>query len=47
MKKLLTAVVAFLAAHSALAGVKIENWVSPTGARVFFVESREIGRAHV
>ena len=40
MKKLLTAVVAFLAAHSALAGVKIEHWVSPTGARVYFVESR-------
>ena len=40
MKKLLTAVVAFLAAHSALAGVKIEHCVSPTGARVYFVESR-------
>jgi len=40
MKKLLTAVVAFLAAQSALAGVKIEHWVSPTGARVYFVESR-------
>ncbi len=40
MKKLLTAVVAILAAQSALAGVKIEHWVSPTGARVYFVESR-------
>ena len=40
MKKLLTAIVAVLATHSALAGVKIENWVSPGGARVFFVESR-------
>ncbi len=40
MKKLLTAVVALLAAQSALAGVKIEHWVSPTGARVYFVESR-------
>jgi len=40
MKKLLTAVVALLAAHSAMAGVKIEHWVSPTGARVYFVESR-------
>ena len=26
MKKLLTAIVALLAAHSALAGVKIEHW---------------------
>ncbi len=40
MKKLLTAVVALVAAQSALAGVKIEHWVSPTGARVYFVESR-------
>ena len=30
MKKLLTAVVALVAAQSALAGVKIEHWVSPT-----------------
>ena len=42
MKKLLTAIVALLAAHSALAGVKIEHWVSPAGARVFFVESRAL-----
>ena len=40
MKKLLTAIIAVLATHSALAGVKIENWVSPGGTRVFFVESR-------
>ena len=40
MKKLLTAVVALVAAQSALAGVKIEHWVSPTGTRVYFVESR-------
>jgi zinc protease len=40
MKQLLTAVIAVLATHSAIAGVKIENWVSPGGARVFFVESR-------
>ena len=40
MKKLLTAIIAVLATHSAIAGVKIENWVSPGGARVFFVESR-------
>ena len=40
MKKLLTAIIAVLATHSALAGVKIENLVSPTGARIFFVDSR-------
>jgi zinc protease len=40
MKKLLTAIVALLATQVALAGVKIEHWVSPTGARVYFVESR-------
>ena len=40
MKKLLTAVIALLIAQTALAGVKIEHWVSPSGARVYFVESR-------
>lgn len=40
MKKLLTAVTALLLAQAALAGVKIEHWVSPAGARVYFVESR-------
>ncbi len=40
MKKLLTAIVALLATQAALAGVKIEHWVSPTGARIYFVESR-------
>jgi zinc protease len=40
MKKLLTAAIALLAAQAALAGVKIEHWVSPSGARVYFVESR-------
>ena len=40
MKKLLTAAIALLAAQAALAGVKIENWVTTGGARVFFVESR-------
>ena len=39
MKKLLTAVVALLLAQTALAGVKIEHWVSASGARVFFVET--------
>jgi zinc protease len=40
MKQLLIAIIAVLATHSAVAGVKIENWVAPGGARVFFVESR-------
>ena len=40
MKKLLTAVITLLVAQTALAGVKIEHWVSPAGARVYFVESR-------
>ena len=42
MKKLLTAIVVLLAANSALAGVKIENWVTPSGARVYFVESHAL-----
>jgi zinc protease len=37
LKTLLTAATALLIAQSALAGVKIENWVTASGARVFFV----------
>ncbi len=40
MKFLFTAAFALLTTQAALAGVKIEHWVSPTGARVYFVESR-------
>ncbi len=40
MKKLLTATCAILLTQSVLAGVKIEHWISPSGARVYFVESR-------
>jgi zinc protease len=40
MKKLLTVTLALLLAQSALAGVKIEHWVSTSGAKVYFVESR-------
>lgn len=40
MKRLLTAVITLFLAHSAFAGIKIEHWVSPSGARVYFVESR-------
>jgi zinc protease len=40
MTRLIVAAFTFLLAQSALAGVKIEHWVSPSGARVYFVESR-------
>jgi len=40
MKRLLTVAFALFFAHGAVAGVKIEHWVSPSGARVYFVESR-------
>ena len=40
MTRLIVAAIAFLLAQSALAGVKIEHWVTPSGARVYFVESR-------
>jgi len=40
MKKLLIAAIALLLTQSVFAGVKIEHWVSPSGARVYFVESR-------
>lgn len=37
----LIALLAVLASH-AIAGPKIEHWVAPTGARVYFVESRNL-----
>lgn len=40
MKRLIAAAFALLLTQAALAGVKIEHWVSPSGARVYFVESR-------
>ncbi len=40
MKKLLTAAIVLLVAQAALAGVRIEHWLTPTGARVYFVETR-------
>lgn len=40
MKRLIAAVFALLLTQAALAGVKIEHWVSSSGARVYFVESR-------
>ena len=42
MKKLLTAIAVLLAANSALAGIKIENWETPSGARVYFVETHAL-----
>ncbi|MCH2219312.1 MAG: insulinase family protein [Dechloromonas sp.] len=40
MTRLIVAAFAFLIAQSVQAGIKIEHWVSPSGARVYFVESR-------
>lgn len=40
MKRLLTVAIALLISQTALAGVKIEHWTTPSGARVQFVESR-------
>ncbi len=40
MKKLLIAALAVLISQAALAGVKIEHWISPSGTRVYFIESR-------
>lgn len=42
MKRILFAFLAIAACQLALAGVKIEHWVSPSGARVYFVESRAL-----
>ncbi|MBL8479882.1 MAG: insulinase family protein [Sterolibacteriaceae bacterium] len=39
-KFLIAILLACLASSLALAGVKIEHWVAPSGARVFFVETR-------
>jgi zinc protease len=40
MKRLLTVAIALLVSQAALAGIKIEHWTTPSGARVQFVESR-------
>jgi zinc protease len=40
MKRLITAALALFVSQAALAGVKIEHWVTPSGTRVQFVESR-------
>lgn len=40
MKKLLLALLALLVSPFALAGTSIEHWVSPSGARIYFIASR-------
>lgn len=42
LMKSLLALGVLLSAQSVVAGVKIENWTAPTGARVFFVETRAL-----
>ena len=42
MKFLLTAALTFFLAQGALAGVKIEQWTTPSGTRVQFVEARAL-----
>ena len=42
MKKWLLGLSLFAAALTVQAGVKIQHWVVPSGARVYFVESREL-----
>lgn len=41
-QKLLLALGLFAAVHAAEAGVRIEHWQAPSGARVYFVESRAL-----
>lgn len=42
MKNVLIACLLGLAAHLAQAGPRIEHWTAPSGARVFFIESRVV-----
>ena len=42
MKKLFAALLAFTVTQLAYAGIKIEHWVSPSGARVYFVETHAL-----
>jgi len=42
MRRTLFTLLAIAACQLAQAGVKIEHWVSPSGARVYFVESRAL-----
>ena len=47
MKKLLGSLALFAMALTAQAGVNIQHWTTPAGARVYFVESRELPIADV
>lgn len=40
MRSLIFAVLSFLTSSFALAGVSIQHWVAPSGAKVYFVETR-------
>jgi zinc protease len=42
MRTLIVLLASFLSSSLALAGVKIEHWTAPTGARVYFIETRVI-----
>jgi zinc protease len=42
MRRILLAVLAMAVAFAAEAGVKIEHWVAPSGARVYFVETHDL-----
>lgn len=42
MKRMLFGLAALVACQFALAGVKIEHWTTPSGAQVYFVESRTL-----
>jgi predicted Zn-dependent peptidase len=42
MRTLIFLLLSFLASGLALAGVRIEHWTAPSGARVYFVETRVV-----
>ena len=42
MRTLIFILLSSLTSTLALAGVKIEHWTAPTGARVYFIETRVI-----
>lgn len=42
MRKLLIGLLTFAVSQGALAGVKIEHWLTPSGARVYFVETHAL-----
>ena len=42
LRSIVICLLASLASSVALAGVKIEHWIAPTGAKVYFIETRVI-----